>query len=180
MLIIQDTVSFEAGGCTWFQPKALAPEVVERFRIGLETSDRLWTTFYDWQAPPTQDEFLALMTRATVLSWFGFDTGSGEPMAFFWLEPAGATARINFALLPGCDGRRALRIGRDVTDMVLAIGHDVGLRALSGETPTANKAACKYAVACGLREVGVIPGGCYMAETGEFCGRLITCKTMES
>ena len=179
MIVIADTLSFTAGGCTWFQPKALDPEAVERFRIGLETSDRLWTTFYDWQAPPSRDEFLALMTRETVLSWFGFDTGSGEPLAFFWLEPAGATARINFALMPGCTGRRAIRVGCEATDQILETGWPLGLRALMGETPTANPAAVKFARACGLKPLGIIPHGCFMAETGEFCGRLVTCKTTE-
>jgi hypothetical protein len=179
MLTIQDTISFEAGGCTWFQPGALRAEVVEQFRGGLDASGRLWLTFYDWPTPPEPAEFLRILTRDGVLCWFGFDTATREPMAIFWLEMAGATARINFALLPCCFGRRALRVAREVTDAILAAGKYIGLRALMGETPTANTAAVKYAKSCGLRPLGIIMNGCYMAETGEFCGRLITCKTME-
>lgn len=179
MLIVQGTVSFEAGGCTWFQAAALHPAVIELFRDALAVSGRLWTTFYDWPAPPSPSEFMATMTRGNVLSWFGFDTATRAPMAFFWLELAGATARINFALLPCCPGRRALRIGREVGDTLLEHGQAMGLRALMGETPTANTAAVKYAKSCGFRPLGIIMNGCYMAETGEFCGRLITCKTME-
>jgi hypothetical protein len=179
LIAVDGTVAFHAADCAWFQPAALAPRVVDLFRQGLADSGRLWRTFYDWQAPPTADQFRDVLTRAGALTWFGFDEISRAPMAFFWLDPCGAMARINFALMPDCTGRRALRVGREVTDLILEYGYGAGLRALMGETPAANAPAVKYAKASGMRLVGVIPGGCWMAESGDFCGRVITCKTLE-
>lgn len=110
-----------------------------------------------FDAPINKDKFLRAVKQLEVFGT-GFDE-TGRPLGFFYLTSfEGATARLHFCFFKaGCPDR--LAIGR----AVLAWCFDsFKLEALIGVVPYFNRPALNYALEMGGREMGSIPGMCWI------------------
>lgn len=111
---------------------------------------------FDVQA--SEELFLIFARQAEV---FGVVYGpDGRPLGFFYLTGfEGSTARAHFCYFQAGRERRGV-IGRAVLDWCFSTFE---LRSLIGVIPSINPGACRYAREMGGREMGLIPGLCWIA-----------------
>lgn len=117
--------------------------------IGREADSVSWTDFLD-------------VVRLSQLFFAGYRPGDGKPLGFAYLShPEGDTARVHFAMFRAGRADR-LELGRRALEICFA--HPWAC--LVGLIPVTFAGAVQYARDLGGREMGRIPGACWMARLG--------------
>lgn len=130
-------------------------DLAELYRLGRDCG-ALSVTALDF-AGFDQNWFWLFARRAEVFA--AVEGGPGRFVGFFYLtDLLAATARIHFCLFREGRRRRA-SIARDVLGWCFAAFE---FQSLTGIVPVINQGAARFARECGGRELGLIPGACFV------------------
>lgn len=136
--------------------------------------------FFDGNARCAED-FVEQMKRLNKL--FIVVTDVGAILGVFWLNHIeNRTCQIHLACFKEFYGEDCVKAGKLVLDMLLhskASDGDFVFDCIIGVTPIRNALARRYALATGMRKVGIVPSMLFDAYSGKSIDACVYCLTRE-